>query len=307
VASEGIGEVRGAISPDRVTTRSVGIGNLTTVNDASGSTGTAAAAGALDVAGSVYRTPRAAAEVAALYDRHLAQWPVPASELEVETHYGSVHVIASGPESGPPVLLLHAASMAAISWAPNMAALTDAGYRVYAPDHIGEAGKSRLRDSAVYPRTPGEVGMLYAEIAGELGIGPGPVVGASAGGHAALRYALAAPPCTMHVRLAGRAVTRRAGARRGSHCGRAWPGGSPRHPRSCLVFGRAIRSRRSHRRSMLVHGASEPSGAALDDPGSYLAEPQSARQPCTMQVRGWRAAPLRGDVPVSCRARRTSG
>jgi pimeloyl-ACP methyl ester carboxylesterase len=153
--------------------------------------------------GSVYRTPAAEAAVTALYEGYVARWPVPVSELDVETGFGVVHVLVSGPPAGRPLLLLHAASMAATSWAPNVAALTRAGYRLYAPDHIGEAGKSRLNDIAVYPRTPAEVGSLYVEVAQQLGIGPGPVIGASAGGHAALRYALAAPERVTSLALLG--------------------------------------------------------------------------------------------------------
>jgi pimeloyl-ACP methyl ester carboxylesterase len=139
----------------------------------------------------------------ALYQGYVSQWPVPVSEDEVETRYGPVHLLVSGPANGPPILLLHAASMAATSWAPNVAALSQAGFRSYAPDHIGEAGRSRLRDVHVYPRTPVEVGSVYVEIADRLGLGPTPVIGASAGGHAALRYTLAAPDRVTRLVLLG--------------------------------------------------------------------------------------------------------
>jgi pimeloyl-ACP methyl ester carboxylesterase len=139
----------------------------------------------------------------ALYDGYVARWPVPVEETDVDTSFGSVHVLVCGPSDGRPVLLLHAASMASTSWLPNVGALSQAGFRLYAPDHIGEAGRSRLRDVAVYPRTPGEVGAFYTEIAQRLAIGPGPVIGASAGGHAALRYALAAPDRVTRLALLG--------------------------------------------------------------------------------------------------------
>jgi pimeloyl-ACP methyl ester carboxylesterase len=139
----------------------------------------------------------------ALYDGYLARWPVPVEQMDVDTSFGSVHVLVCGPSNGHPVLLLHAASMASTSWLPNVEALCQAGFRLYAPDHIGEAGKSRLREIDSYPRSPGEVGALYAEVAQRLEIGPGPVIGASAGGHAALRYARAAPDRVTRLALLG--------------------------------------------------------------------------------------------------------
>jgi pimeloyl-ACP methyl ester carboxylesterase len=151
----------------------------------------------------VYRSPAARARILALYDAYIARWPVPLDEVDVDTRFGSVHVLVCGPSGGRPVLLLHAASMASTSWLPNVVALTDAGFRLYAPDHIGEAGKSRLRDVGVYPRTPEEVASLYLEVAERLSIGACPVVGASAGGHAALRYALAAPERVTALALLG--------------------------------------------------------------------------------------------------------
>ena len=47
----------------------------------------------------------------------------------------SVH--EAGPEDGLPVLLLHGWPDLALSWAPQIAALSAAGYRVIAPDLRG--------------------------------------------------------------------------------------------------------------------------------------------------------------------------
>ena len=117
---------------------------------------------------SIYRSRDARMRVVGLYDAYVARWPVELEELDVPTRYGSVHVLAWGPRDGRPVLLLHAASMAATSWAPNVAALAEAGLRCYAPDHIGEAGKSQLADVSTYPKTPAEIGDHYVEVADGL-------------------------------------------------------------------------------------------------------------------------------------------
>jgi pimeloyl-ACP methyl ester carboxylesterase len=151
----------------------------------------------------VYRSADARSQVLRLYDDHIARWPVAVDESDVSSRYGSVHVLSWGPVDGRPVLLLHAASMAATSWAPNAAALAEAGYRCHAPDHIGEAGKSQLKDVETFPRTPVEIGELYVEVAEALGLGSVPVVGASAGGHAAMRLALVAPECVSRLALLG--------------------------------------------------------------------------------------------------------
>ena len=152
---------------------------------------------------SVYRSPDAHARVLRLYDDYAAHWPVPLEESDLPSRYGSVHVLSWGPLDGRPVLLLHAASMAATSWAPNAAALAEAGFRCHAPDHIGEAGKSQLKDVATFPRTPAEIGELYVEVADGLGLRSVPVVGASAGGHAAMRLALVARERVSRLALVG--------------------------------------------------------------------------------------------------------
>jgi pimeloyl-ACP methyl ester carboxylesterase len=152
---------------------------------------------------SIYRSAEAEAEVSSIYDGLLADWPVPFDLLSVPTRYGEVAVVASGPGAGAPVLALHASSMAATSWRPNIRALVDAGFRVLAPDYIGEAGRSRLGDLSVFPKTGRQIGELQTEIADGLGVGPVPVIAASAGGHAALRFALAAPERVERLALLG--------------------------------------------------------------------------------------------------------
>jgi pimeloyl-ACP methyl ester carboxylesterase len=151
----------------------------------------------------IYRSADANSQVLRLYDDYVARWPVAVDESDLPSRYGSVHVLSWGPPDGHPVLLLHAASMAATSWAPNAAALADAGFRCHAPDHIGEAGRSRLKDVETFPRTPVEIGELYVEVADALELGSVPVVGASAGGHAATRLALVAPERVSRLALVG--------------------------------------------------------------------------------------------------------
>ena len=154
-------------------------------------------------AAGIYRSDGARRSVFESYDRLADEWPVARDDLDVETDFGSVHVLTAGPVDGTPVMLLHAASMGAPSWGPNAGPLVEAGFRLFAVDHIGEAGRSVLRDPTRYPSNDEQVATLYSQVADRLGIQRGPVIGASAGGQRALRYALAHPERVSHLALIG--------------------------------------------------------------------------------------------------------
>ena len=59
------------------------------------------------------------------YDNALAAWPTPPSQLDVETRYGTTHVLAVGPESATPIVLLHATAVSSPSWFASVAALSE--------------------------------------------------------------------------------------------------------------------------------------------------------------------------------------
>jgi pimeloyl-ACP methyl ester carboxylesterase len=150
---------------------------------------------------SIFRTAEARDRLMAIYEERMADWPVAYEELNVETSYGTVHVIASGPADGEPVLLLHASELSATSWGPNIEAFD--GDRTYAIDHIGEVNKSRLADVDVYPKSRDEIADLYAEIADKLGVERSVVVGASNGGFAAMSYTIRHPERVSKLILPG--------------------------------------------------------------------------------------------------------
>jgi len=150
---------------------------------------------------SIFRSEEAEGRLMAIYDERMADWPVPFEDLDIKTSYGTVHVIASGPADGEPVLLLHASELSATSWGANMAAFD--GYRTYAIDHIGEVNKSRLANVDVYPKTREAIAGLYAEIADQLGIGRSIVVGASNGGFVSMIYAIEYPERVSKLILPG--------------------------------------------------------------------------------------------------------
>ncbi len=88
-----------------------------------------------------FRTPQLRARFIGKYDAIVAAWPVPCEERDVETEFGTTHVIVSGPETGPPLVLLHGAAATAVMWQPIIEELS-ATYRCYCVDTIIEGNKS---------------------------------------------------------------------------------------------------------------------------------------------------------------------
>jgi len=158
--------------------------------------------GNLNEATSIYKSPEVEARFMEIYDARLAEWPVPYESLFVDTAYGKVHVIASGPEDAPPVLLLHASGVAGWSWLYNIEELSQ-HYRTYAIDTLGDAGKSVLNALDNYPQDGQAQSELYTQITGELGIERAYVVGASEGGFIGTNYALYAPERVEKLALLG--------------------------------------------------------------------------------------------------------
>lgn len=136
------------------------------------------------------------------YDKLLGYWPEDTQEIDLDTHYGSVHILTCGNPTNPPLLMFHAASMGAPSWAETLPAVID-HYRVYAIDNPGEGNKSQLSDARVFPGTPEEIAELYATITDSLGIGRCPVFGASNGGFIAMSYARYYPERVSSLALFG--------------------------------------------------------------------------------------------------------
>ena len=150
---------------------------------------------------SIYRSEEARDRLMQIYDDLLARWPVPYEEFDLDTLYGTVHVIASGPEDGVPAMLLHASGATATSWGWNVEALD--GYRVYAIDHIGEVNRSQLASTDRFPQTINEITGLYAEIADLLGVDRSIVIAGSNGGFIAMNYAIRYPERVSKLILTG--------------------------------------------------------------------------------------------------------
>jgi pimeloyl-ACP methyl ester carboxylesterase len=157
---------------------------------------------ALHPAKTIYKSPEVQRQLLAMYDEKLSQWPVAHETRYLDTRYGKIHVIASGPKDGPPVLLLNASALAGWSWMHNVQALS-ARFRSYAIDNVGEGGKNQLRQPGDVPKNEQEVAALYSDICDALKIDKANVMGASVGGYLATSFALHAPERVRKLVLLG--------------------------------------------------------------------------------------------------------
>ncbi len=151
---------------------------------------------------SIYKSPEIEAKLMGIYDARLGQWPVPYESVFLDTTYGKVHTIVSGPEDAPPALLLHASGLSAWSWLYNVGELNK-HCRTYAVDTIGDAGKSVLSDLDNYPKDGQALSAFYLEISDKLGVNSAYVVGASQGGFIGTNLALYAPERVKKLVLLG--------------------------------------------------------------------------------------------------------
>lgn len=138
---------------------------------------------------SVYKSPEGYAEVAAAYDRVLAAWPVPYETRMVRTRFGETHVIACGAENAPPLMLLHGGINCALMWMSCIAELSP-HFRIYAPDIMGDPGKSfPIRNLG----RPSDCAEWAADTIEGLGLKSANICGISWGGGIALATGLFTP------------------------------------------------------------------------------------------------------------------
>ena len=136
-----------------------------------------------------FKTSKGEAAFRAAYDDGLRLWPVPYEELDVPTRFGHTHVIVSGEENAPPLVLLHGYMATSTSWQPNIADFSK-HYRTYAIDVMGQASKSI---PAVPIRNAADYVVWLTEALNALRLDRVSMVGTSFGGWLALTFAIAAP------------------------------------------------------------------------------------------------------------------
>ncbi len=145
----------------------------------------------------VFRTAEGEAKYRAAYDATLGLWPVPCESLQVQTRFGVIHIITSGPENAPPLFLLHMMSTSATMWFPNVADLSR-DYRVYAVDTINDLGKS-VPSQPTRNRSASAEWLL--DVLDALEIDKARIVGASYGGWLTLNLAIHAPDRVNRIAL----------------------------------------------------------------------------------------------------------
>src|SRR5256714_14534464 len=126
----------------------------------------------------------------AAHDRVLAKWPRPVGSLDLAASFGTTRVHACGSAGADPVLLLHSGGAASTVWYATVPALLPA-HRVYAPDRIGDTGRS-VPNGRPVRRGQGPMAWLDEVVTG-LGLDRGALVGHSYRARLGLRYGLDAP------------------------------------------------------------------------------------------------------------------
>jgi pimeloyl-ACP methyl ester carboxylesterase len=132
---------------------------------------------------SIYKSPEGEVEILALYDEALAELGSGYESLTVGTRYGDTHILAVGSEAAPPMFFLPGGNFlnpTCLRWFLPLAE----EYRVYAPDLVGQPGKSaQTRPS---PKGDGHAWWVEDVLEG-LGLGRVPLVGLSYGAGVAIR------------------------------------------------------------------------------------------------------------------------
>jgi len=140
-------------------------------------------------AGSIYRSDAARVAIEELYDRARDQLPFPTESRMVPTRFGETHVLVAGPPDGPPLVALQGGNVVnplTLAWLGPLVATC----RVYAPDTIGQPGKTQgPRRSA----NDSSLGDWVVDVLDALHLPSAAFIGASYGAGVFLRLASVAP------------------------------------------------------------------------------------------------------------------
>jgi 2-hydroxy-6-oxonona-2,4-dienedioate hydrolase len=138
---------------------------------------------------SMFKSEAARVEVSAWFERFHARLSVPTERRRVETRFGEAHVVVGGPETRPPLVLLHGAMASSAHALVELEGLLSA-FRVYAVDIVGQSVMSADQRPSVKDDSCGH---WLAEVLDGLMLPKAHVVGISWGGFVAQRLAAVAP------------------------------------------------------------------------------------------------------------------
>lgn len=138
---------------------------------------------------SLYDTPEGETEVMATYENILKAWQLPHKSFFVSTRQGETFILSSGNPASPPLILFHGTDSNSLFWLEDIAQYSKK-FCVYAPDNLGEPGKSA-------PSRPDWNSPSYLEwiedILESLHIQNTSLLGLSQGGWLALKFATSHP------------------------------------------------------------------------------------------------------------------
>jgi len=146
---------------------------------------------------SQFRSPSGEATCRGAYEAAMAAWPVPYQQLDVSTGFGCTHLIVSGPEEAPPILLLHGNLSSANNWSDLITGLSQ-GYRTYCIDIIDEIGLSR---PSRLPKSRADYNAWLFDVSEQIKTPRFDVIGCSKGGSLAVNFAISHPDRLNHMVL----------------------------------------------------------------------------------------------------------
>jgi pimeloyl-ACP methyl ester carboxylesterase len=137
----------------------------------------------------IFKSAEAEARMLAVYDGAMKLWPIPYERRDIQTQYGSTHVIISGPQDAPPLILLHCALMTSAIWSPIIEVLSR-DHRTYAVDVIGDVGRTVPSNP---PTTEQDLANWLVEVYKGMGFEKASVLAWSFGGFVATNFAIHEP------------------------------------------------------------------------------------------------------------------
>ena len=132
------------------------------------------------------------------------EYPYPVQHFQFQSQgkslqMGYMDVAPKGKGNGQSIVLMHGKNFCGATWDSSIKALSDAGYRVIAPDQIGFCTSSKPDN---YQYTFQQLASNTHALLEKLGIAKASVMGHSTGGMLATRYALQYPQQTERLVLA---------------------------------------------------------------------------------------------------------
>jgi pimeloyl-ACP methyl ester carboxylesterase len=137
----------------------------------------------------IYRSEAARIAIEELYERARARLSFPTASTRVETRLGSTHVLVAGPPDRPPVVVLQGGNVVnplTLAWLTPLVG----DFRIYAPDTIGQPGKSAGRHVSANDASLGE---WSEDVLGALGLESARFIAISYGAGTLLRLAAHRP------------------------------------------------------------------------------------------------------------------